>query len=849
MKNEFVSVYILESPYHADREYDYFVPPELSSVTEGSIVTVPFGKSNRKTSAVVVRVKDLTDADQGKIKPVYAVTRPSLISKELLDVCAYMKEHTLCTFGDAVRAVVPSGAMSKINDYFSAVKGMEADSIGERAAMILAFIRARDRVSAVSLRQEFGPDSVDAVSDLVRSGLVKREREKSSGDGIRKRLMCALGVPRELAISAADGKIAEYKMRSSVQAELLRCLAKFTPDDSDDSDEKVFVCAEELFELCPEGDRVRLRALEKKGLVILHEEEVFRDPYAVTGAEKNASESPLTDEQTAAVDTLTELIGTGEPKAALLHGVTGSGKTRVIVEMIRRVLAEGRDAIVLVPEIALTPQTVGIFLAAFGDRVAVMHSGLNSGERFDAWRRVKNGGADVVIGTRSAVFAPVEDLGLIVIDEEQEHTYKSDINPKYLAHDIARKRCADKCALMLLASATPSVGSYYKAKQGKYTLVEMKERYGGATLPDVIVSDTRGELLPGSSPYGGELRLRLCETAAAGKQSIIFLNRRGYSSVLSCRSCGKVIKCPHCSVSLTYHTHRHLKEGEGADYLKKRAESGTLSCHYCGYRTSVPEMCPECGSPHMVFMGYGTQRAEEELETLLPGVPVIRMDTDTTKTKFSHDEILSKFRRGDAKVLLGTQIVTKGHDFPKVTLVGVLNADASLYLDDYRAAERTFAMLTQVIGRAGRASDKGVAVIQTQNPDSDVIRLAAAQDYPAFFEQEIRIRRALVFPPFCDIAVLTLTSPDEALLASGALRLAETVKEKLAGAYSDVQTVVFGPFEAPVYKVQNSCRMRMVIKCSLNRRTRELLSEILCDFGRKSTKRMTLSVDLNPSSL
>ncbi len=846
LNGEFVSAYILESPYHADKAYDYFVPPELSGISVGSIITVPFGRSNRKTSAVVVGIKDSTDADVDKIKPVSAVTRPSLLSEELLSICSYMKEHTLCTFGDAVRAVVPAASMSKINEYYSAVPDKDTDKVSERAAMILSFIRARGKVSAAVLRQEFGQDALGAVLDLTKAGFVAKERETSSGDGIRRRLLCALAVPRETAVAIADGKIPSQKLRSPMQAEMLRALAKFTPDEAE---EETFVTADELFELCPEGDRVRLKALEKKGLVKLREEEVSRNPYEVAHVQSSVAESPLTDEQIAAVGTLSELLDSGEPKAALLHGVTGSGKTRVIVEMIKRTLDAGRDAIVLVPEIALTPQTVGVFLSAFGERVAVMHSGLSAGERFDAWRRVKCGGADVVIGTRSAVFAPVEDLGLLVIDEEQEHTYKSDINPKYLAHDIARKRCADKKALMLLASATPSVGSYYKAKQGIYTLVEMKERYGGAVLPQVIISDTRGELLPGSSPYGAVLREKICETAAADKQSIIFLNRRGYSSVLSCRSCGEPIRCPHCSVSLTYHTHRHLKEGEGENYLRRRADSGTLSCHYCGYRTKVPETCPECGSAHMLFMGYGTQRAEEDLETMIPGIPVIRMDTDTTRTKFSHDEILSRFRRGDAKVLLGTQIVTKGHDFPKVTLVGVLNADSSLYLDDYRAAERTFAMLTQVIGRAGRASDKGVAVIQTQNPDSDVIRLAAAQDYPAFFEQEIRIRRGLVFPPFCDIAVFTLTSPDEALLDGGSRRLAEMIRELLSGKYSDVKTVVFGPFEAPVYKVQNNCRMRMVIKCKLSRRTREFISEILCEFGKKSTKRLTLSADLNPSSL
>ena len=845
VNGEYVSVHILESPYHADREYDYFVPAEMSEITVGSIVTVPFGRSNRKTSAVVVGLKNETDTDPAKVKPVASVTRPSLLSEELLSVCRYMKEHTLCTFGDAVRTVVPSGAMARFNEHYTAVADKDGEHLSERTGMILSFIKARKRVSASVLRQEFGQDAADAVADLVKAGYIAKEREDSASDGIRKRLLCALAVPREKAISVADGDDPQCKLRSAVQAELLRSLAKFTPDNTD---EPVFVTADELFDICPEGDRVRLKALEKKGLVILKEEEVIRNPYTASAA-AGVHDSPLTEEQTAAVQTMTELLDSGEPKAALLHGVTGSGKTRVIIEMIRRTVESGRDAIVLVPEIALTPQTVGVFLAAFGDRVAVIHSGLSSGERFDAWRRIKNGDADVVIGTRSAVFAPVEKLGLIVIDEEQEHTYKSDINPKYLAHDIARKRCADTSAMMLLASATPSVGSYYKAKKGIYTLVELKNRYGGAQLPQVIISDTRGELMPGSSPYGAELRAKLCETAASDMQSIIFLNRRGYSSVLSCRSCGEAMKCPNCSVSLTYHTHRHLKDGEGEDYLRRRGDSGTLSCHYCGYRTAVPETCPECGSAHMLFMGYGTQRAEEELETMLPGVPVIRMDTDTTRTKFSHDEILSKFRQGEAKVLLGTQIVTTGHDFPKVTLVGVLNADSSLYLDDYRASERTFAMLTQVIGRAGRASEPGVAVVQTQNPDSDVIRLAAMQDYPAFFEQEIRIRRALVFPPFCDIAVLTLTSPDEALLDGGARRLAQTIREMLTEKYPDVKTVTFGPFEAPVYKVQNNCRMRMVIKCKLTPRTREFLSDVLCEFGKKGTKRLTLSIDLNPSSL
>jgi len=838
VNGEFVSVYILESPYSADKMYDYFVPEELGGITAGSLVTVPFGRSNRKCSAIVRFVKDECDTD--KVKPVSAVTKRSLISEEILSVCDYMKEHTLCTYGDAIRAVVPSAAVTKICEYFSAVPDKDPEDAGERAGMILSFIRARGRVSAAVLKQEFGADAVVAATDLVKAGFLMRERENSSSDGIKRQLFCTLAIPLEDAYDILQGD-GEIKLRSDSQIQLLRAIISETEESEND------ISSDRLFEICPEGDRVRLRALEKKGIVRLSEREFIRNPYVSSG-KTDVLMPPLTDEQQAALGTINELFDSGKPKAALLHGVTGSGKTRVIIESIRRVIAEGRDAIVLVPEIALTPQTVSVFLDAFGDRVAVMHSALSAGERFDAWRRVKSGDADVVIGTRSAVFAPVENLGLIVIDEEQEHTYKSDTNPKYLAHDIARKRCADKSALMLLASATPSLSSYYKAKQGVYTLIEMKHRIGKAVLPDVVICDTRGTL-PASSPYGAELSRRLADNAAAGGQAIVFLNRRGYSSVLSCRNCGEPIKCPHCSVSLTYHTHHRLDEGEGDEYLRRRGDSGILSCHYCGYRSRVPDKCPSCGSAHMLFTGYGTQRAEEELEKILPDVPVIRMDADTTGTKFSHDELLSEFRSGRARALIGTQIVTKGHDFPDVTLVGVLNADASLYLDDYRASERTFAMLTQVIGRAGRAENKGVAVIQTQNPDSDVIRLAASQDYPSFYEQEIRIRRGLVFPPFCDMAVLTLTSPDESLLESGARKLAEEIRDLLTGEFSDVKAVVFGPFEAPVYKVQNRCRMRMVIKCKNSRRTREMLSRILSDFGNKATKRMILGVDINPSSL
>ena len=592
-------------------------------------------------------------------------------------------------------------------------------------------------------------------------------------------------------------------------------------------------------------------------------EKVLKDPlYAgVTSTDIPMYSKPfeLSDEQQKAYETLREMCDSRTPRAALLHGVTGSGKTNVILRVIDRVLETGRGVIMLVPEIALTPQTLGRFACRYGERIAVIHSALSSSERFDAWRRIKNGEADVVIGTRSAIFAPVKNLGLIVIDEEHEHTYKSDTDPKYSAHDVASFRCGENSAALILASATPSVTSYYKAMTGRYTLVELKNRFGSASLPRVEVADMRTELKSGNaSPLSRALISRISDDLEHKRQTILFINRRGYNSTISCRSCGEAVKCPHCSVTLTYHTKngavipRESEAGEG--YLEIRRRSGYLHCHMCGYKSELPDKCPECGESHFLFCGLGTQLAENELHRLFPSARITRMDYDTTRTKAAHEKLLSSFRDGEADILLGTQMVTKGHDFPRVSTVGILNADSSLFLDDYRAGERTFSMLTQVIGRAGRTDSEGVSFIQTFNPESDIIALAGVQDYRTFYEREIRLRKSLTFPPFCDIAVITLSSSDEARLSHAAVVMGEKIRRHTREDFTDVKAMIYGPFEAPVYKVQNVCRMRFVIKCRLTRRTREFISSLLCDFSRngknsRSASPVRVTVDLNPSSL
>ncbi len=832
-KAKYASVRILDVPYHADRPYDYYIPSDLwDSVCEGCFVSVPFGRGNRNVGAVVTSLSESTEYDEAK--PIAAVSAGgALLDSEAISLCRFLCDYTLCTFGEAVRCAVPSAALSKLDEYLTVTdseKGLA--KLSEKALIFYTYIKARGTVSRGKLKSQFGDEAATLTASLVKLGLVKKEARVKEATNFKYITYISLKDKTE-ALKAAE------KTRSPIQREIILLLSKIGRAGADELEMRI-----------GKNVKAQLSTLEKKGIIFVERIESYRNPY-IGNCQNKGSEPPLSKEQTVAYDTLSQLYRSDSAKAALLHGVTGSGKTRVIKEMIDLVIADGKGVIMLVPEISLTPQTVGYFCSMYGDRVAVIHSNLSQGERFDAWKRIKKGEASVVIGTRSAIFAPLKNIGMIVIDEEQEHTYKSDTDPKYLAHDVARYRAGKHNCLMLLSSATPSLASYHKAVSGVYTLVEMKNRVGRAALPQVMISDMRFEGDAGNvSPVGTVLRESLCRVYAEGKQSIVFLNRRGYNSAVSCRVCGEAINCPSCSVSLTYHTKMPLGETDDAKaYLRMRSERGVLTCHYCGYKTKLPELCPSCKAEHFRFVGCGTQKAQEEIEKAVPGARVIRMDMDTTTTKNSHSEILEKFRKGEADILLGTQMVTKGHDFPAVTLVGVMNADSSLYLDDFKASEKTFSMLTQVVGRAGRGNDPGMAVIQTSNPDSQIIRLAAMQDYKSFYESEIKLRKALVFPPFCDIGVITLSGSDEALLSAGALKLAGRTKELLSGEYSDVEAVVFGPFEAPVYKVQNTCRMRLVIKCRLNRRARHFIAQLLYEFGRSGARNLNISADLNPSSL
>lgn len=692
-----VGVRLLDIPYHLDSVYTYYVPETVETfLSRGMFVLVPFGTANKKQSAIVEIPEH--SGEYQTLKPIISVINTELaLSEEMLATADFLRERTFCTTGDAVRRMIPAEAFEKAGEYYSAADGADVQSLNQKSRVVFDFIRTKGQVSASELAKAFSDDVRPLILRMVKSGVIISELKLEGAARIAE---------ESIAVLCEDAD--ETKLSAPRTPQTYRALFERIRDAG----------RIPLGELIAEGFTTSAaKGLEKRGLINIVKQEKLRLPYMDFPVKNEAV--TLSPSQKRAKDELLAMAN-GKAHGALLYGVTGSGKTSVILSLCEDVVKRGETAIVLVPEIALTWQSVAMFSARFGERLAVIHSALSGGERFDTYRKIKRGDCDVVLGTRSAIFAPLKNLALIVIDEEQEHTYKSDQSPKYSAKDVARFRCEKNGALMLLCSATPSVETFYRASTGVFSLVRLEGRYGKAELPKVTIADMR------TSSGGGDFRIigdllaeKLIKNYEEGHQSLLFLNRRGYSSFLICRKCGGVMLCPHCSVALTFHT------GKG---------EGSMVCHYCGYKTRPPKECPSCGSEHIGYMGFGTQALEEAVTALIPGARVLRMDADTTSAKHSRDEIIRSFSRGDADILLGTQMIAKGHNFPRVTLAAAVSADSSLYSDDFRAAERTFSIITQLVGRSGRSEEPGEAVVQTYCPDSETIRLGAEQDYDKFLQ-------------------------------------------------------------------------------------------------------------------
>ncbi len=503
------------------------------------------------------------------------------------------------------------------------------------------------------------------------------------------------------------------------------------------------------------------------------------------------------------------------------------------MSVIDKVLEYGKSVIVMVPEIGLTPQTISLFCKRYGGEIAVFHSALSIRERLEQWKRVKRGQAKIIIGTRSAVFAPAENIGLIIIDEEQEHTYKSEQTPRYNAIDVAKYRAAYNNCLLLLASATPSVESYAAAQNGRYELCTLTKRYGNAVLPEVVTVDMRtAEKAQGSKAISRTLFEALRNNLENGRQSILLINRRGFHTFAACNSCGEVICCPHCSISMTYHT-----------------ANNRLMCHYCGHSVPFSSVCPECGENAVRYSGFGTQKIEEELAMLLPQAKIVRMDTDSTAGRNSHERLLDSFAKGDYDIMIGTQMVAKGLNFPNVTLVGVVSVDQQLYNDDFRSLEKTFSLLTQVVGRSGRGELKGQAIIQTLTPENEIIRLAAKQDYDEFFKTEIRLRKGLVYPPYCDLCVVGFTGENETVVKLAAREALDLLKKYAGDEFKGEKIIVLGPMPARVAKISGKFRYRLIIKCRNTARFRQMISKILVHMGTDSRfSKITVYADINPDT-
>ena len=838
----YAKVHIISAPYHIDKAYTYHLPLELAKkVRVGSVVVVPFGGGNKQKLALVTELSDKSDC--AVTKPVLGVPgKYMFVDGELLELCKFMKEHLFCSLGDAASCVLPSGLGVKSTRIYSASEYIKKEEYGLNHASlsVLSELEKHDGMSETELRKMFGAGAVACVRALERMGLCTSHDDFECKVNTKSEKYVVLSGDEKIISDISDGTLKMSPKQLNVFEALLRYESPCP--------------VTELCEISGAGVSV-INELLKKGIIAYVNVDCDRNSRLLCSySDKGYSgEFELSDMQKEAYDTLFSLYSKDEPQAALLHGVTGSGKTNVILKLIQKVIDDGKNVIVLVPEIALTGQTVGRFTSVFGDKIALIHSALSAGERMDAYKSITEGRARIVIGTRSAVFAPVKNLGLIVIDEEQEGSFKSEKSPRYHARDIARFRCAYNKALLVLASATPSIDSYYKAKTGKYTLVSLTERYGGLKLPEVLFHDMRNEpyfemknefdeneneQIAGGIPttVGATLEAELAENLVNGEQSILFINRRGFRAFAQCHSCGHTFQCPNCSVTLTHHRN-------------KRYGRDTMTCHYCGHSEPMPEVCPVCKkSDSIVYMGAGTQLLESQLKKLFPTMRVLRMDADTTGGKFSHEEILEKFRNKEADVLVGTQMVAKGHDFPEVSLVGVINADTSLFVNDFKANEKTFSLLTQVLGRSGRSKKQGRAVIQTYNPDNDVLGLCSKQDYGEFYEREILFRRASVFPPFCDIVTITFSGEIENDVLNAVKQFGIGLDETAKSEYPEAKFILYGPFRNDVYKIAGRYRMRYLIKCVNNKDTRNMISGLLTKYM-AGLKNVTISADVNPQNL
>lgn len=809
---QFLALVAVENvSYHFDILYGYTYGIELKdSVKPGVRVQIPFGRNSKKPRYGIVFECGLEPDQSIKYKKILAVPdNKAVYTEEMLKLSRFLKDRTFCTFHEGARAQLPTGFNYKTLITYAAVPDMDTGGLSDNEKAIYELLLEMCTYAPVAkIEKEIKTEKTEALLEkLVNGGFAVKNFEAKSRVGDATVKTVCLNTD-----AFADGNVKLTEKQKGVVSFL---------------EEAGSATVKEVCYYTGVTSAV-VSTLCDKGILSVYDKNYFRIPKSFTEYDKSAEINLTPAQQKAYEGILSDYNKNGA--VSLLYGITGSGKTSVFIKLIDKVISEGREVIVMVPEIALTPQMVAIFKSRYGSEVAVFHSGLSMGERKDEYRRVREKEVKIAVGTRSAVFAPFENLGLIVMDEEQEHTYKSEASPRFHAREVAKFRAGYHNALLLLASATPSIETYSLAKKGVYSLHKLEERFGDAVLPEVTVTDLISDRKEGNKySVSIELQNLIINNLNNKKQTILLMNRRGYNTYAACEKCGEIKVCPACNISLTFHR-----------------DNNRLMCHYCGYSEPFTVKCFHCGKERVRYEGYGTQRVEEELSRLFPDARVLRLDADSSVSRERFEESLNAFSKGEYDIMLGTQMVAKGLNFENVTLVGVINADSQLKSDDFRSAEQTFDLLTQVVGRSGRGKEKGVALIQTTAPENNIIRLAKEQDYESFYNDEIKIRKALIYPPFCDICTVLLTGENEHHTFMAAKCFYDKIIELLEKEYKGMKLIVFSPVSPRISKVNNKYRYRILIKCKNTKEFRSLISQLLISFPKSKTfSDISVSADMN----
>ena len=772
----YAEVIVNQPSRSVDRAFDYKIPDGLLGVVKsGSRVIVPFSNGNTEKEAFVLRVKDEASIKSGVKSIIRLATDERAFKDDMVELIEYMHNRYLATYLELIHSIIPTGTDIKTVEWIVLNNREAVSKRSETEPLIVKYLEDNGGgMDIYSLQSYFEKDIKPVLSRLAAKSVIGREFKHTRDITKRKIRGVRLCVENDAANEYSE------KTRSKIQKRMILMLIN-----------NEFLSTADIVRFSM-GNYSALSALVKNGIAEFFDIFIDRSVYESDGT--LASAPTPTTEQSAAIDAITESMHQNRSDIFLLHGVTGSGKTEVFMRAIKQATDSGKSALLLVPEISLTPQMVSRFVSRFGKRIAILHSGLSLGERYDQWCRIMNNEADIVIGARSAVFAPLSDIGIIIVDEEHSETYKSEMSPRYHAREVAAERAKKHNAVTVFASATPSLESYTASLNGKYTLLEMKERYNKSRMPKIDIVDMRQELESGNkSMFSKHLYNCIKENIQRKEQTILFMNRRGFSTFVSCRKCGFVPLCENCNISLTYHSY-----------------DDSLKCHYCGHTRENYKICPLCGSKYIRYFGGGTQRVEDEVKNLFPNATTIRLDADVTTRKNSHKQILDKFVQEKIDIMIGTQMVSKGLDFSNVTLVGVMSADTMLHINDFRSGERTFDMLEQVSGRAGRGEKPGRAVIQTYDPENFAVDLVRTHNYKAFYNKSISERRAMWYPPFSEMVCIRFSDIDNDTTRKSAFFFKE--------AFGDINKMreriaILGPIPSGISKIKNKYRWQILIKC------------------------------------